>query len=82
MIRYEIEELLKKVGSRYMLVIASAKRARQISDYLNSVKHQELPHVVPPQVELEEAIEGKPISIAMREILEDKVKITPAEKTA
>ena len=75
MIRYEIEELDKKVGSRYSLVIVAAKRARQINDYLNSIKRQEMPHVVPPQVELEEAIQGKPISIALREILEDKIEI-------
>lgn len=76
MIRFDIDDLLKKVDSRYTLVIAAAKRARQVNDYLNSVKRQEIPHVVPPQVELEEAIQGKPISIALREILEGKVEYT------
>jgi len=80
MIRYEVKDLLKKVGSKYGLVIVAAKRARQINDYFNSVKRQEIPHVVPPQVELEEAIQGKPISIALREILEDKIEITEEEE--
>ena len=54
MFRYEIERLLEKADSRYTLIIATAKRARQINDYFNSVKKHEIPHVVPPQVELGE----------------------------
>ncbi len=82
MVRYEIEELDKILGSRYALVIAAAKRARQINDYFNSIKRQEMPHVVPPQVELEEAIEGKPISIALKEILEKKVEVILTEEAS
>lgn len=79
MIRFDIDDLLKKVDSRYTLVILSAKRARQVNEYFSSVKRQEIPHVVPPQIELEEAVQGKPISIAMREILEGKVTYTREE---
>lgn len=81
MIKYEIEQLVEKVGSPYFLVIAAAKRARQISDYMNSVKKHEMVHVVPPQVELEEMIEANPLSIAMREILEDKIEYSRPDYT-
>lgn len=66
--RYKIEKLLTNLDSKYALVIASAKRARQINDYLNSVKKQELPTVVAPQVPLEVAIKSEPLAIALEEI--------------
>ncbi len=75
MIRYEIEDLVNKAGNRYSLVIGAAKRARQINDYQNSITRQEMPQVVPPQIELEEALQGKPISIALTELLEGKLEI-------
>ncbi len=85
MIRYEIEKLVEKAGNRYSLVIGTAKRARQIKDYLNAITRQEMPQVVPPQVDLEEMLQGKPISIALKELLEGKLEIiedgTEAEKS-
>lgn len=66
-------DLLKKVDSKYSLVITAAKRTRQIKDYLNSIRKQELSNVLPPQVEMETAVKTKPLSIALEEILEDKI---------
>ncbi|SES65967.1 DNA-directed RNA polymerase subunit omega [Natronincola peptidivorans] len=56
-------DLMKKVDSRYTLVVAVAKRARQLIDG-NDVK------VKPTSL--------KPVSIATQEIVEDMVTYTPA----
>ncbi len=73
MIRYELSDLLDKVESKYSLVITAAKRTRQINDYINSIRKQEMTNVLPPQVSMEEAIKTKPLSIALEEILTDKI---------
>jgi DNA-directed RNA polymerase subunit omega len=65
-----IDELLKKVDSKYTLVILGAKRARQISNYLNSVGKSELDKAKGPSIS---DISKKPLSIAFSEIAEDKV---------
>ena len=52
------------VNSRYSIVLASAKRARQIIDGAEP---------------LAEAPCNKPLSIAVQEIYQGKVKIIPAE---
>ena len=52
------------VNSRYSIVLASAKRARQIIDGTEP---------------LAEAPSNKPLSIAVQEINQGKVKIIPAE---
>lgn len=53
----------EQVTSRYTVVIASAKRARQLID-------GDTPMV-------DEKIEGKPLSTAVEEIFEGKVKVVP-----
>ncbi len=53
-----ITDLLEKVDSRYTLVLASAKRARQLID---------------GDMVLVKANSKKPVSIATQEIYEDKV---------
>ncbi|SDK42734.1 DNA-directed RNA polymerase subunit omega [Natronincola ferrireducens] len=56
-------ELMTKVDSRYTLVVAVAKRARQLIDGNE-------PKVKAPSL--------KPVSIATHEIVEDVVTYTPA----
>ncbi len=66
----KIDDLLKKVDSKYTLTITAAKRARQINEYLNAIRRHELTRVRPPQIE---AIINKPLSVALREIAEGKI---------
>lgn len=56
--RPSLDELLPKVDSRYTLVVTAAKRARQITDGS------------PPAVATRS---DKPVTIALYEILHDKV---------
>lgn len=65
----EIDRLLDKVDSRFTLVIASAKRARQINEFFNAMRHQQLIQVPGPQVDTSSS---KPLSIALQEISESK----------
>ena len=58
MIEPGISSLLKKVDSRYTLVVAAAKRARQIADGANK---------------LTDVGSDKPVTIAIHEINEDKI---------
>jgi len=66
----DIDKLLEKVDSKYTLVIVAAKRARQINDYFSAIKRHDLVRVRPPQIN---AISGKPLSIALEEIVKDKI---------
>ncbi|MBE0447162.1 MAG: DNA-directed RNA polymerase subunit omega [Actinobacteria bacterium] len=70
MARPDINRLLDKFDSKYTLVIAAAKRARQVNDYFNAIKRHDLVRVRPPQIE---AISGKPLSISLEEIAQGKV---------
>lgn len=67
-----IDELLKKVDSKYALVIYAARRARQINSY-NSQLQEGLLEFVGPLVPA--AQEDKPLSIAMREIDEGMLRM-------
>jgi DNA-directed RNA polymerase subunit omega len=63
-----LEELITKVDSRYTLVVAAAKRARQIMDAQQKTGEYE------PE---------KPVTRALREISEGTVsyaRITPSER--
>lgn len=64
------DKILSKVDSRFTLVILVAKRARQINDYLNSMKRQELPRVRGPEIEM---IHAKPLTIALKEVEEGRI---------
>lgn len=68
-----IDDLLKKVDSKYALVIYAAKRARQINSY-NAQLQEGLLEFVGPLVPA--AQEDKSLSIAMREIDEDMLQMT------
>lgn len=57
--------LLEKINSRYMLVNVIAKRAREISAEAE---------------ETGEHLDEKPVSLAMKEIAEGKVKIRTTEE--
>jgi len=59
MIEPGINELLKKVDSRYTLVVAAAKRARQLAE---------------GAPKLANVNSDKPVTIAIHEINENKVK--------
>ncbi|MCL6580353.1 MAG: DNA-directed RNA polymerase subunit omega [Firmicutes bacterium] len=57
-----LEELLKKVDSKYTLVVAAARRGRQLME---------------GHPKLVETRSHKPVSIALQEIYEGKVKCEP-----
>ncbi|HJA03661.1 MAG TPA: DNA-directed RNA polymerase subunit omega [Candidatus Microbacterium stercoravium] len=71
-----IDELLERVDSKYQLVIYSSKRARQINDYYTDLQEGSLFDNVGPLVD--SAVEDKPLSIALREIHQDKLRMRPA----
>jgi len=75
-----IDELLTKVDSKYGLVIFASKRARQINDYYADLHEGSLFDNVGPLVE--SSIDDKPLSVALREINEDKLSIAPDDKLA
>ncbi len=61
----DLKDVLKNHLSRYSLVTATAKRAREISD---------------EALENEEIIVEKPVSLALDEIVEGKYKIIEPEE--
>ena len=61
----EIEQLMTKTNSRYALVLAAAKRARELTDGDEA---------------LAQAKNTKPVTVAVQEIYEDKIKIVEKEK--
>lgn len=65
-----IDGLLDKTGSKFALVILSAKRARQINDYYSQLEAGRLEYVGPlVAADLQE----KSLSVALREIDQDKL---------
>ena len=71
-----IDNLLSKVSSKYELVIFASKRARQINDYYSALHEGSLFNNVGPLVEA--TVDEKPLTIAMHEIDQDKLKKTAA----
>jgi DNA-directed RNA polymerase subunit omega len=61
----KIDELLEKVDSRYGLVVASAKRARQINEYTATLGLNESLGIPGPQVHTRSQ---HPLSIAIEEL--------------
>jgi DNA-directed RNA polymerase subunit omega len=66
-----IDALMAKHTSKYVLVIYAAKRARQINDYYSALHEGSLFANVGPLVDA--AVDDKPLSIAMREIVSGAV---------
>ncbi|MCH8898970.1 MAG: DNA-directed RNA polymerase subunit omega [Acidobacteria bacterium] len=70
-----IGKMVEMVGSRFGLVVLSARRAREINAYFNQLG-EGLGGYVPPQVH---SMSRKPLSIALEEIAEGKVVVAPIE---
>lgn len=71
MIEPAAERLLAKVDNQYSLVVVAARRARQIVDYYTKLGAGLEEKPLPP---LLASVHGmKPLTIAMREIDEDKI---------
>jgi DNA-directed RNA polymerase subunit omega len=68
----KIDELLDKVDSRYGLVVASAKRARQIYEYTATLGLNDALGIPGPQVHTRSQ---HPLSIAIEELREDKLEV-------
>ncbi|HHW71175.1 MAG TPA: DNA-directed RNA polymerase subunit omega [Clostridiales bacterium] len=64
MIDPPLNEITKKVSNRYILVVEVAKRARQLVDG------------APPLVEVDST---NPVTIAIHEVLHDKIKYAQPE---
>ncbi|MHB0975718.1 MAG: DNA-directed RNA polymerase subunit omega [Candidatus Aquicultorales bacterium] len=77
--RADIEKLIKEAPSRYYVVIASARRARQINEYLGSVRRHEHIGVPAPQIS---AISEKPLTIAFQELAEGRISYDILEEKA
>ncbi|SDS50813.1 DNA-directed RNA polymerase subunit omega [Paraoerskovia marina] len=71
-----IDKLLERADSKYALVIYAAKRARQINAYYSQLNEGLLENVGPL---VETRNQEKPLSIAMREIDQGLLTITPSE---
>ena len=69
----KIDELLGKVDSRYGLVLASAKRARQINEYTATLGLNDTLGIPGPQVHTRSQ---HPLSIAIEELREDKLEVS------
>lgn len=72
-----IDELLKHVDSKYALVTFAAQRARQINSYYTDLHDGNLFDNVGPLVD--SSVDDKPLSIALHEIVEGKLKMTKNE---
>lgn len=68
----KVDELLNKVDSRYGLVLASARRARQINEYAATLGLNESLGIPGPQVHTRSQ---HPLSIAIEELREDRLII-------
>ena len=72
-----IDDLLERASSKYALVIYAAKRARQINDYYSDLHEGNLFDNVGPLVD--SSVEDKPLTIALHEINEDKLRLRHIE---
>ena len=68
----KIDELLEKVDSRYGLVVASAKRARQINEYTATLGLNDALGIPGPQIHTRSQ---HPLSIAIEELREGKLEV-------
>ena len=68
----KIDELLDKVDSRYGLVLAGARRARQINEYAATLGLNESLGIPGPQVHTRSQ---HPLSISFEELRSDKLEV-------
>ncbi len=73
MIEPRIDTLLKRVESRYGVVIAAAKRARQINNYHQQLGEGTFDDFPPPLVE---SRSKNYLTIALEEIAQGKIKVS------
>ncbi|HEX6886820.1 MAG TPA: DNA-directed RNA polymerase subunit omega [Candidatus Nanopelagicales bacterium] len=71
-----IDDLLARTDSKYSLVIEAAKRARQINAYYSQLSEGLLEYVGPV---VDTHVQEKPLSIALREINEQLLKVEAIE---
>ncbi|CED92099.1 MULTISPECIES: DNA-directed RNA polymerase subunit omega [Actinomyces] len=72
-----IDDLLEKVDSKYGLVVEAAKRARQINSYNQQLEDNQFEYFG-PLVEADN--EEKALSIALREVAEDKLQVISGDE--
>ena len=72
-----IDDLLEKVDSKYGLVVEAAKRARQINTYTRQLEDNQFDYFGPL---IEADPDEKPLSIALREVAEDKLQVIPGDE--
>ncbi len=75
----KIDELLREVDSRYGLVLASAKRAREINEYTATLGLNESLGIPGPQVHTRSQ---HPLSIAIEELRSGKLELGFKEPSA
>ena len=71
MIHPKIDDLLEKVDSKYALVIAAARRTRQINDYHHQLGEGSFESFAPPLVE---SRSKNYLTMSLEEISEGKIK--------
>jgi DNA-directed RNA polymerase subunit omega len=74
----KIDELLDRVDSRYGLVVASAKRARQINEYTATLGLNDALGIPGPQVHTRSQ---HPLSIAIEELRDGKLEVGFRERS-
>jgi len=67
----DMEKLMEHADSRFTLVMEVSKRGRQINDYFNAVRRQELTNIKGPQIT---AVTKQPLSVALEEVAQGKIK--------
>jgi DNA-directed RNA polymerase subunit omega len=72
-----IDELLERTDSKYGLVLYAAQRARDINSYYSQLNEGLLENVGPL---VDVRVQEKPLSIAMREINQGLLTVTPIEE--
>ena len=77
MISPRIDHLLENVDGRYSLVIAAAKRARQINNYHQQLGEGTFEDFAPPLIE---SRSKNYLTMALEEIAEGKLKYAYAKK--
>ncbi len=77
MIHPRIDDLLERTQSRYALVIAAAKRARQINNYHHQLGEGTFEDVAPPLVE---SRSKNYLTIALEEIAGDRIAAEPPSR--
>jgi DNA-directed RNA polymerase subunit omega len=77
MIHPRIDELMENVDTRYALVIAAAKRARQINNYHHQLGEGTFDDFPPPLVE---SRSKNYLTMALEEISEGKLKYSYAKR--